>query len=80
LAGNAKLLRKFNIAYDTEIESIVESIVVIAINNKYAGYITVADEIKEDAPQAIADMHNLNLKVVMLSGDKQSVVDKVAKN
>ena len=79
LAGNAKLLRKFNIAYDAEIESIVESIVVIAINNKYAGYITVADEIKEDAPQAIADMHNLNLKVVMLSGDKQSVVDKVAK-
>jgi Cd2+/Zn2+-exporting ATPase len=79
LAGNVKLLRKFNIAYDTEIESIVESIVVIAINNKYAGYITVADEIKEDAPQAIADMHKLNLKVVMLSGDKQSVVDKVAK-
>ncbi|MBN8693108.1 MAG: heavy metal translocating P-type ATPase [Bacteroidia bacterium] len=79
LAGNAKLLRKFNIAYDTEIESIVESIVVIAVNNKYAGYITVADEIKEDAPQAIVDMHKLNLKVVMLSGDKQSVVDKVAK-
>ena len=79
LAGNAKLLRKFNIIYDAEIESIVESIVVIAVNNKYAGYITVADEIKEDAPQAIADMHNLNLKVVMLSGDKQSVVDKVAK-
>ena len=79
LAGNVKLLRKFNIAYDAEIESIVESIVVIAVNNKYAGYITVADEIKEDAPQAIADMHNLNLKVVMLSGDKQSVVDKVAK-
>ena len=79
LAGNAKLLRKFDIAYNTEIESIVESIVVIAVNNKYAGYITVADEIKEDAPQAIADMHNLNLKVVMLSGDKQSVVDKVAK-
>ena len=79
LAGNAKLLRKFDIAYNTEIESIVESIVVIVVNNKYAGYITVADEIKEDAPQAIADMHNLNLKVVMLSGDKQSVVDKVAK-
>jgi Zn2+/Cd2+-exporting ATPase len=79
LAGNVKLLRKFNIAYDTEIESIVESMVVIAVNNKYAGYIAVADEIKEDAPQAIADMHKLNLKVVMLSGDKQSVVDKVAK-
>lgn len=79
LAGNLKLLKKFNIAYDKEIESIVETIVVVAINNKYAGYITIADEIKEDAAQAIKDMHSLNIKTVMLSGDKQSVVDNVAK-
>ncbi len=79
LAGNLKLLKKYNINYDASVESIVETIVVVAINGKYAGYITIADEIKEDAPQAIADMHRLNLKVVMLSGDKQSVVDKVAK-
>ena len=46
---------------------------------EYPGYITVADEIKEDALQAIKDMHRLNIKTVMLSGDKQSVVDKVAK-
>lgn len=79
LAGNLKLLKKFNIAYDKEVESIVETIVVVAINNKYAGYITIADEIKEDAAQAIKDMHSLNIKTVMLSGDKQSVVDSVAK-
>ncbi len=79
LAGNLKLLKKYNITYDTSIESIVETIVVVAINDKYAGYITIADEIKDDAKQAIADLHGLNQKVVMLSGDKQSVVDKVAK-
>jgi Zn2+/Cd2+-exporting ATPase len=78
LAGNVKLLKKFNIAFPSEIEKIVDTIVVVAINNQYAGYITMGDEIKEDAVQAIKDMHSLNIKTVMLSGDKQSVVDKVA--
>lgn len=79
LAGNVKLLKKFNFEYDRQIETIADTIVVVAINNKYAGYITIADEIKEDAVQAIKDMHSLNIKTVMLSGDKQSVVDAVAK-
>ena len=79
LAGNAKLLKKFNIPYPAEIEQVVYTIVVIAVNGKYAGYITIADEIKEDAARAIKDMHALNIKTVMLSGDKQSVVDQVAK-
>lgn len=79
LAGNVKLLKKFNIEYPAEIEKIVDTIVVIAINNQYAGYITIADEIKEDAVQAVKDMHSLHIRTVMLSGDKQSVVDAVAK-
>lgn len=79
LAGNAKLLKKFNIAYPGEIEKIVDTIVVVAVNKQYAGYMTIADEIKEDAEQAIKEMHSLNIKTVMLSGDKQSVVDQVAK-
>ena len=79
LAGNVKLLKKFNIVFPAEIEKIVDTIVVVAINNQYAGYITMGDEIKEDAVQAVKDMHSLNIKTVMLSGDKQSVVDKVAK-
>ncbi|HEY1057076.1 heavy metal translocating P-type ATPase [Emticicia sp. TH156] len=79
LAGNLKLLKKFNITYPADIEKIVDTIVTVAIGNKYAGYITIADEIKEDAASAIKDMHSLNIKTVMLSGDKQSVVDNVAK-
>ncbi|RYY43386.1 MAG: cadmium-translocating P-type ATPase, partial [Chitinophagaceae bacterium] len=79
LAGNVKLLKKFNIPFPPEVENIVETIVIVAIDNKYAGYITIADEIKEDAAEAIKDMHALKIKTVMLSGDKQSVVDKVAK-
>ncbi|HMO60756.1 MAG TPA: heavy metal translocating P-type ATPase [Ferruginibacter sp.] len=77
-AGNVKLMKKFNVSYPAEIETIVDTIVVTAVNNEYAGYITIADEIKEDAVQAVKDMHGLNIKTVMLSGDKQSVVDVVA--
>ncbi len=79
LAGNVKLLKKFNIQYPVEIEALVDTIVVVAVNEKYAGYITIADEIKEDAKQAIDAMHSLQIQTVMLSGDKQSVVSKVAK-
>lgn len=79
LAGNLKLMKKFGIDYPAETESIVDTIVVLAIDKKFAGYITIADEIKEDAASAIKEMHNLNIKTVMLSGDKQTVVDNVAK-
>lgn len=79
LAGNAKLLRKYNISFPPEVEQIVDTIVVVAIDGKYAGYITIADEIKEDAQIAVDALHRLRIKTVMLSGDKQSVVDQVAK-
>ena len=79
LAGNLKLLQKYSISYPIEVEKIVDTIVVVAINNRYAGYITIADKLKEDAAEAIKAMHNLNIKTVMLSGDKQVVVDNIAK-
>lgn len=79
LAGNAKLLKKFNISYPADVDQLVDTVVVLAIDDKYAGYITIADEIKEDAKEAIERMHVLKLQTVMLSGDKQAVVDKVAK-
>jgi Cd2+/Zn2+-exporting ATPase len=79
LAGNAKLLKKFNVSYPSAVDNLVDTVVVLAIDNKYAGYITIADEIKEDAKQAIEQMHSLKLQTVMLSGDKQAVVDNVAK-
>src|SRR5690625_3929636 len=77
--GNGKLLKKFNIDYDSNIDQIVESIVIVAIDNKYAGYITIADEIKSDAAQAIVEMKKNGVKqAIMLSGDKESIVQKVA--
>jgi Cd2+/Zn2+-exporting ATPase len=79
LAGNTKLMKKFNIDYPAEIDSIVYTIVVVAVDKKYKGHITIADKIKDDAVQAIKELHALNIKTVMLSGDKQSVVDEVAK-
>ncbi|WP_138485426.1 heavy metal translocating P-type ATPase [Dyadobacter bucti] len=79
LAGNPKLLDKFSISYPDDIKQIQETIVVVAVEGKYSGYITIADEIKEDAAQAIKDMHALGIKTVMLSGDKNAVAQKVAK-
>ncbi|WP_291129754.1 heavy metal translocating P-type ATPase [Flavobacterium sp. UBA7682] len=79
LAGNTKLMKKFKIEYPPEIDSIVYTIVVVAVDKKYKGHITIADKIKEDAAQAIKELHALNIKTVMLSGDKQAVVDEVAK-
>ena len=79
LAGNVRLMQKFNIALPKEVENIVETIVIVAVDGKLAGYLTISDEIKEDAKSAIQQMHALNIKTVMLSGDKQAVVDNVAK-
>ncbi len=80
LAGNTKLLKKFNIPYDKSVDEVVDTIVVTAIDGKYAGYITIADEIKEDAQQAVQSMHAIGIKqTVMLSGDKDSITQQVAK-
>jgi Cd2+/Zn2+-exporting ATPase len=78
LAGNTKLMKKFSIEYPGEVENIAYTIVILAIDNQYRGHITIADKIKEDAAQAIKDLHDLKIQTVMLSGDKQSVVDEVA--
>lgn len=79
LAGNVKLLDKFGVAVDEEVRSITDSIVVVAVDKIFAGYITVADELKEDSKAAIQQMHASKLKTVMLSGDKQVIANKIAK-
>jgi Cd2+/Zn2+-exporting ATPase len=80
LAGNTKLLQKFSIAYPPEIDRIDDSIVVAAVDGQYAGYLTVADEEKEDAAQAVRELKAQGItKIVMLSGDKDSIVQRVAK-
>lgn len=80
LVGNTALLKHYNISYPTDVDNIVESIVVVAINKEYAGYITIADQIKSDAKEAITLMKSIGVtKTVMLSGDKDTITQKVAK-
>lgn len=79
LVGSPKLMKKFNIDYDAKLDSIPYTIIVVAINQKYAGYFLIADEIKEDAKSAIESLHKINIKTILLSGDNQAVVMAVAK-
>ena len=71
LAGNGRLLSKFQIEYPPELLSITDTIVVCAIGNKYAGYLLLSDSLKEDAKIAIQNIQ-------ILSGDKQSIVSNFA--
>ncbi|WP_288072967.1 heavy metal translocating P-type ATPase [Hydrotalea sp.] len=79
LAGNVKLMDMMKVPVNDGLRTIVDTIVIVAIERKLAGYLTIADEIKEDSKQAVDALHKLNVKTTMLSGDKQAVVDKVAK-
>lgn len=79
LVGNSALMYQFSIAVDETIHTTSDTIVAVAVNNEFAGYITIADELKEDSKEAIQRMHSLGLKTVMLSGDKQIVVNKIAR-
>ncbi|HEX8039621.1 MAG TPA: HAD-IC family P-type ATPase, partial [Chryseosolibacter sp.] len=78
LAGSAGLMQKFNIDLPVDVDPSAETVVFVAVEGKLCGYITIADEIREDAGSAIRQMHALNIRTVMLSGDKQAVVDRVA--
>lgn len=76
LAGNAKLMRKENIPFEQPNE--VGTLVHVAVNKQYAGYIVISDEIKEDSVLAIAALKELGIKkTVMLTGDAKSVGDAV---
>ncbi len=78
LAGNDRLMHRENIAHDTcDVEG---TVVHLAVDRVYAGYIIIADEIKEDAVQAIRDLRAAGVKrVMMLTGDSQAVAKRIAK-
>lgn len=77
LAGNYKLMDKENIVYKN-IDTI-GTVVHIALNKKYAGYIVISDEIKADSKNAIKALKHIGVKkTVMLTGDNKVVSNKVA--
>lgn len=78
MAGNIKLMKMMDIPYFNG--ELIGTIVRVAVNNKYIGYIVIADEVKEDSAQAIKELKAVNIKqTVMLTGDNKSIGSKVAK-
>ena len=75
LAGNRKLMQRENISF--EAGEIAGTVVYVAVDGKYAGYITIADQVKEDAAEAIRGLKARGIKTVMLTGDSKGVAEKV---
>jgi Cd2+/Zn2+-exporting ATPase len=80
LAGNTRLLSKYQIEYPKELQAIPDTIVVCAVGTEYAGYLLLSDTLKEDAFKAVEELKALNItNIQILSGDKQAIVTNFAK-
>ncbi len=77
--GNEKLMKKFNITVPKE--DLNETVIYVAIDNEYMGYILIADTIKKEAKLALEKLKQENhiKKIIMLTGDNEKVASKVAK-
>lgn len=76
LAGNDALMHEMKIEHDScDVEG---TVVHVAVNNVYAGYIIVDDELKDDAKQAVEELRKLGCKVVLLTGDSREIAERVA--
>jgi Cu+-exporting ATPase len=83
--GNSKLLNDLGIDFE-ELEKKAEilrsdgqTVMLISVNNKPAGLIGVADPIKETTPEAIINLHDEGIKLVMLTGDNRITAEAVAR-
>lgn len=76
--GTTRLLQQEGIQYPDALKNIVGTIVAVAIDKQYAGYILLNDVPKEDARQAVDALEQQGIKTVMLSGDKQALAAQVA--
>ncbi|GAB3540013.1 heavy metal translocating P-type ATPase [Pontibacter brevis] len=80
LAGNGKLLRQHGVTYDASIDAVPETTVLVAVDGSYAGHLVIADKVKADAAAAVKALRRQGVKrLVMLSGDKDAIVQKLAK-
>ena len=74
--GNNKLMKEHHIDYE-EVEDI-GTVLYVAINKKYAGYMVISDEIKEDSKKAISNLKEIGIKeTVMLTGDSSFIANKI---
>lgn len=85
MVGNKKMFadREIQIAdFESEIsrlQSEAKTAMLVAIDNQFAGIIAVADTIKDSSKSAIEDLHKMNLKVAMMTGDNQKTAEAIAK-
>ena len=76
LAGNAKLMEKYNINFKQSNES--GTIIYTAKNNEFIGYIVISDEIKPDSTDAVRELKKLVNNIVMLTGDSENTARHIA--
>lgn len=77
IAGNDKFLHRENIEHNTC--DVQVTVVHLAVDNSYIGYIIIADKIKQDAVSAISRLKNLGIeKTVMLTGDNEIIAYQIA--
>ena len=75
--GNIKLMKEFNLENINPVEE-MGTVVYVAIDKQYAGYILISDKIKEDSKKAIQELKQAGVKkTVMLTGDNKDVAEKV---
>ncbi len=84
LLGNLRLMKDFNISIEElaqtaeEMRKEGQTVMFVAADNRLAGILAVSDPIKENTPQAIRELHNEGLRVVMLTGDNRATAEAVA--
>ncbi|MET7030521.1 heavy metal translocating P-type ATPase [Sediminicola luteus] len=79
LVGNKALMTANKIEVNRETETIEDSVVFVGIDGVFAGYVVIADELKEDAKETITNLHKIGISnIIMLSGDKDSITQKLA--
>lgn len=80
VAGNRTLMKQFGIELPKEIDEIVESLVLLGIDNRFAGYVIISDKLKEDSPEAVTALRKSGIKsLFMLSGDDPKITEKVGR-
>ncbi len=74
--GNDLLMHELGVEH--ELCDVEGTVVHVAVNGSYAGYIVVADKLKEDAKQAVEELKAEGCRVVMLTGDSREVAESIA--
>ncbi|MGN1143636.1 MAG: heavy metal translocating P-type ATPase, partial [Anaerovoracaceae bacterium] len=75
-AGNARLMKMLELEYSRD--EIAGTTVHVAIGGRYAGYIVIADQLKEDAAEAVAALKKRGIRTVMLTGDSKAAGEAAA--